>query len=355
MRGQCVNRLGIVVMTYDNGKVFKEMTSVDKIGSNYVGIASDYETTPSATFTLKLVAGSKDGTFAFQTSDQTYLSWASGNTLSTSEELNDASSWTLTYASNHWDIYNVGTTERKLQYNASSPRFACYGNSNQQPVDVWKQAAAGTIAKPTLTASQSFVGSLTVEMTATGEGLKIHYTTDGTDPTVESPVYSEALTITATTTVKAIAVSDTGAASDVASATYTLVTKGTIAEAATADAGTTCYVEGTVIATAAQGMLVKDDTGIIYYYNTAGVPAKRGDVVTILGEIGQYGGKNQFTNTATVEVVGRAALAAPAPVAMDGAALEAWATSETQPIQWATLKGTLAINNNRYYNITVIP
>jgi hypothetical protein len=46
------------------------------------------------------------------------------------------------------------------------------------------------------------------------EGAEIHYTTDGSNPTAESPVYSESFTLSETTTVKAIAIKD-GVSSEV--------------------------------------------------------------------------------------------------------------------------------------------
>ena len=271
----------IVVMTYDNGTVFKEMTSVDKIGSNSVGIASDFETTPSASFTLTLVAGSQEGSFAFQISEATYLAWASGNTLTTSNEIDDASSWTLTYANDHWDIYNVGTTARKLQYNATSPRFACYGNSNQQPVDLWKQTTAATIAKPTLPSSTTFFGSMEVAITAE-DGLEIHYTTDGTDPTIASSIYTGALTITETTTVKAIAANGTGASSAVASATYTKLPSYATIEALTALENNAAFVftgEALIVAKpTAKHVYISDQTGACLVYDASGEKTANAEV-----------------------------------------------------------------------------
>ena len=44
-----------------------------------------------------------------------------------------------------------------------------------------------------------------VTITCATEGATIHYTTDGSTPTAESPVYSSAITINSTTTVKAMA------------------------------------------------------------------------------------------------------------------------------------------------------
>ena len=71
----------------------------------------------------------------------------------------------------------------------------------------------------------TYEGSLTVPMFAE-EGAKIYYTTDGTEPTTASTEYTEALTISETTTVKAIAVLN-GVKSDVVEKTFTIVPKET--------------------------------------------------------------------------------------------------------------------------------
>ncbi len=72
-------------------------------------------------------------------------------------------------------------------------------------------------AMPTMTDAVGFEESLDVEIEGEGE---IYYTLNGDDPTTESDIYDGAITITKTTTVKAIAVSN-GVASDVASEIYT--------------------------------------------------------------------------------------------------------------------------------------
>lgn len=75
-----------------------------------------------------------------------------------------------------------------------------------------------TVAAPQFSGETQFTESTQVTMTAES-GATIHYTTDGTTPTAESSVYSGPLTLTETTTVKAIAVKD-GVSSSVTSRTY---------------------------------------------------------------------------------------------------------------------------------------
>ena len=58
-------------------------------------------------------------------------------------------------------------------------------------------------------------------MSMTGPtGSEIHYTLDGTVPTAESTLYEGPITLSETTTVKAIAIKD-GVSSSVTSRTYT--------------------------------------------------------------------------------------------------------------------------------------
>lgn len=76
-----------------------------------------------------------------------------------------------------------------------------------------------TVNAPTISGDTPFEES--TEVTITGPaGATIHYTTDGSTPTAESAVYSEPLTFTETTTLKAIAIKD-GVSSTVASRTFT--------------------------------------------------------------------------------------------------------------------------------------
>ena len=78
---------------------------------------------------------------------------------------------------------------------------------------------SGTLASPTISGNTTFTESTQVTISGP-DGAAIHYTTDGTVPTAESALYSEAFTLSATTTVKAIAIKD-GQSSEVASRVFT--------------------------------------------------------------------------------------------------------------------------------------
>lgn len=69
-------------------------------------------------------------------------------------------------------------------------------------------------------ATGTYTGTQTITLSSPTNGTVIHYTTDGTAPTVASPVYTTALSVSATTTIKALAVAN-NIASDTASYTYT--------------------------------------------------------------------------------------------------------------------------------------
>ena len=64
-----------------------------------------------------------------------------------------------------------------------------------------------TVAAPTISGETPFDESTTVTISGP-EGAEIRYTTDGTAPNAESSLYSEAITLSDTTTVKAIAIKD---------------------------------------------------------------------------------------------------------------------------------------------------
>lgn len=83
------------------------------------------------------------------TDNDYYLYYNSGNTVHRSENYTaeDKYKWNITINDDKAIIRNVGTTDRYLQYNASSPRFACYTNS-QQNAKLYKRGGSASISVP---------------------------------------------------------------------------------------------------------------------------------------------------------------------------------------------------------------
>lgn len=77
------------------------------------------------------------------------------------------------------------------------------------------------VATPTITGTTPFTENTTATITCATDGATIHYTTDGSTPTSSSTTYSSPIAISATTTVKAIAVKSGMTDSEVASQTFT--------------------------------------------------------------------------------------------------------------------------------------
>lgn len=96
-------------------------------------------------------------------------------------------------------------------------------------VVTYGQVAADYIAAPAISGDVDFIESTEVSIAA-GEGLKVYYTLDGTDPTNASPEYTASFEVKETTTVKAIAYNGENA-SEVTTQTFTKATQVTCAEA----------------------------------------------------------------------------------------------------------------------------
>jgi len=68
----------------------------------------------------------------------------------------------------------------------------------------------------------TYTSAQSVTISCATEGATIHYTVDGSEPTTSSPVYSAAINVAATTTIKALAVKDGMTSSEVITAVYTI-------------------------------------------------------------------------------------------------------------------------------------
>lgn len=79
------------------------------------------------------------------------------------------------------------------------------------------------VATPTFSpAAGTYVGTQSVTISCATSGATIHYTTNGSDPTTGSPVYSSAISVASSQTIKALAVKSGMTDSAIASAAYTI-------------------------------------------------------------------------------------------------------------------------------------
>ena len=116
-----------------------------------------------------------------------------------------------TYTARYWNVY------------ASGPDWRGYvSNSTNTTITFYKRQQVSSVATPTFSVpSDIYYESQSVEISCETSGATIYYTTDGTEPTSSSTLYEGAISISETTTLKAIAIKD-GESSNVASATYTI-------------------------------------------------------------------------------------------------------------------------------------
>ena len=113
-------------------------------------------------------------------------------------------------------IYNNGTSEEISGYNVSgydpdyvgnqtiSVSYNGYSTAFTVTVSA-KSEISGTVETPKLSIN-SFIGGKTVMLTCATDGASIYYTTDSSAPDESSTLYSEPITFTDTTTIKAVAV-----------------------------------------------------------------------------------------------------------------------------------------------------
>ena len=134
-------------------------------------------------------------------------------------------------------------------------------------VVTYEQADPDAPDAPTISGESTFHGSTKVTITA-GENLKIYYTTNGDDPTTASTLYTAPFSITATTTVKAIAVNETtSSVSDVAEKTFTHQDAVTLAAIDYTTDGTKVFLKSVIVVYANDAYTyLKDETGVGLLY-----------------------------------------------------------------------------------------
>ena len=188
-----INNLAIFKATVE-GNALDTLSDAqaDKVATATLGTLKDGDKTGPAVKVIKLLAQStgdftreelkKDVKFSFTDKTKAEIAAAKGE--------------------------NAGTT------NSGNSGSTGNGGQNSGGSNSGGGSQSSALASPTISGDASFAESTQVSMSGP-DGAEIHYTTDGSTPTAESTLYSEAFTLTENTTVKAIAIKD-GESSEVA-------------------------------------------------------------------------------------------------------------------------------------------
>ena len=233
---------------------------------------------------------------------------------------------------------NVGTYDAGTWTgNSKEVVFTIGGTSGQRriaSITVTYVEAQPSVETPTISpdGGDFITASQTVTITCATDGAEIHYTLDGTDPTNVSATYTEELSLTGTTTVKAIAIKDGMENSAVASATFTKIEVKTVADALSAAVNEVVYVSGTITSITEVNIGYKNATYVISDIS-AGIPQNEmivyrgkyidgadftsvdqlhvGDVVLVKGTISQHDSKNQLAAGNILQSISAPAVAVP--------------------------------------------
>ena len=157
-----------------------------------------------------------------------------GNYLRTASTLptNGSADWMITVFDNDSITIvaqNSTITQVYMRYNSGSTLFSCYGSTssvvNAVTIYRYEEVEAATVATPAFTPNPgTYYNAQQVEITCATTGAAILYTTNGDDPATNGQLYNAPLTISTTTTVKAVAYVGTDT-SFMNEATYTFPTE----------------------------------------------------------------------------------------------------------------------------------
>ncbi len=260
--------------TSDGSKAVTSMTDIVKSGSENLSSVSDaeYVYLAKAGYGLKLGTGSKPGKLTLNlaatckpTAIKFKAAWFKSGEQTVTVAGQEFASLTSEIA--EYTVTLDGNTEVSSITITTSPKRAYITEITIV------EGEAAKVATPTISGTSPFFGTTTVTLGCTTEGAKVYYTLDGTEPTKESTVYTEPITIDKTTTVKAVA-SDGENLSSVATKEFVLApTVATISELVALDDKTEFQFTGetTVVALpTAKNLYLKDATGYVLAYDQTG-------------------------------------------------------------------------------------
>ena len=232
----------------------------------------------------------------------------------TAEFTTDAGSWPITHSDliEYSCVFAAIATPTTLSIASSANTSS---NESRIFLDNVRIEAAPIVATPTFTPpGGNYSLPQTVTISCLTEGSTIYYTTNGTDPTTSSSVYSTPLNISVNTTIKALAVKAGMDNSSIATAIYTFpVEVPNIAafKAANTNTNSVWYkITGDVTFVFRNGrnMYIKDATGGLLVYDNATpiitTAYNNGDIISggVIGTYTLYSGLSEMLPVANTAV-----------------------------------------------------
>ena len=117
------------------------------------------------------------------------------------------------------EFINIDSLLKEKEESSSSQSGSGSENSGSGSENSGSGTSSETVTAPEISGTTPFTDSTQVTIQGP-QGAEVRYTTNGSEPSAESNLYSEAITLNATTTIKAIAILD-GVSSEVATKTFT--------------------------------------------------------------------------------------------------------------------------------------
>ena len=226
-------RVGMIVAimtTALSGTAWAADESVDFSTQGYTNQQA-IESYTGTNFSITFNKGTNSNAPKYYTSGTAIRAYG-GNTITVSSTSKTIAKIEITFGSSDGSnaiTTNVGTySNGTWTGSASSVTFTIGGTSGNRRIAGIAVTYAGstpmeTVATPTFSVvGGTYTSAQTVTISCATSGATIYYTTDGSTPSTESSVYNSALTISETTTVKAIAAKEGMNNSAVASAAYTI-------------------------------------------------------------------------------------------------------------------------------------
>ena len=184
--------------------------------------------------------------------------------------------------------------------NATSPGSTHGAGINSITIVGIKESS---VATPVFSVEEGlYTEAQSVEITCETEGASIYYTIDGEDPTSNSTAYTSAITISETTTLKAIAILN-GVSSLIAEATYSIETPISITEARAVAVGQPAFTKGIVTGIYNRTAYIQDNDAAICIYANTNIDANVGDELLVKGTVKNQNGLLELINPTKLEVL----------------------------------------------------